>query len=285
MKKKRIFELLFMISIVTACATDTNESKEEIQVQKEDRIQEKPNEENATEDLESIEDTDTVKETETVKDTIQKPMYKINDAHWGVEPLENANDKVVLLTIDDAPDQYGLQMAEVLKEQGVKAIFFVNGHFIDSAEEKAILKQIYDLGFSIGNHTWNHKNLKNLSEEEQFQEIVKLSDEIEAITGARPSFFRAPFGANTDYARKLVKTEGMVLMNWTYGYDFMKDYMTKDSIADIMVNTPLLTNGANLLIHDREWTFLALPEIVNGLKEKEYEFVDPKTIETGASSY
>ncbi len=209
----------------------------------------------------------------------KSPLYKINERSEVVS-LNNANEKVVLLTIDDAPDKYGLQMAEILKVHGINAIFFVNGHFIDSAEEKVILKKIFDLGFEIGNHTWNHNNLKKLTEEEQYKEIIDLSNEIEVITGKRPIFFRAPFGSNTDYAKKLAEKEGMVQMNWTYGYDFMKDYMTKESIADIMVNTPLLSNGANLLMHDREWTFQALPDIIKGLKEKGFDFVDPSTIET-----
>ena len=67
-------------------------------------------------------------------------------------------------------------------------------------------------------------------------------------------------------------------MNWTYGYDWEKQYRDPDSLADIMVNTPYLTNGANLLMHDREWTSAALPKIVEGLRAKGFGFIDPKTI-------
>lgn len=70
----------------------------------------------------------------------------------------------------------------------------------------------------------------------------------------------------------------MLLMNWTYGYDWEKEYMSKEELVNIMVNTPLLTNGSNLLMHDREWTNDALEEIIKGLKQKDYKIVDPARI-------
>jgi peptidoglycan/xylan/chitin deacetylase (PgdA/CDA1 family) len=234
-------------------------------------------EENTNVDAENQE----VKEEEVEQEkVISTPIYQLNPSNWSIEPISDANEKIVLLTIDDAPEHYALEMAKTLKELGVRAIFFVNGHFIDSDEEKETLKEIHEMGFPIGNHTMSHANLKNSSEEEQYKEIVGLNDRIEQIIGERPIFFRAPFGVNTDYSRKLVEQEGMLLMNWTYGYDWEKDYRTKETLADIMVNTPLLRNGANLLMHDREWTNAALRDIVTGLQSKGFEIVDPSLIQT-----
>ena len=99
-------------------------------------------------------------------------------------------------------------MAKTLKELNAPAIFFVNGHFIDTVEEKAVLKEIHDMGFSIGNHTKTHANLKQISEEQQKEEILAVSDNIEEIIGERPKFFRAPFGVNTTSVKpSLRKTE------------------------------------------------------------------------------
>ena len=180
--------------------------------------------------------------------------YRMNENTYALEPILDANPKVILLTIDDAPDKYALEMAKTLKNLNAPAIFFVNGHFIDTPEEEEILKQIYDLGFTIGNHTYSHENLSMLTPEKQRKEIISVNDKVEEITGERPKFFRAPFGVNTDESRKIAAEENMLLMNWTYGYDWEKQYMSKDAIADIMVNTELLRDGANLLMHDREWT-------------------------------
>jgi peptidoglycan/xylan/chitin deacetylase (PgdA/CDA1 family) len=69
-------------------------------------------------------------------------------------------------------------------------------------------------------------------------------------------------------------------MNWSYGYDWEKEYQTPEALADIMVNTPYLKNGANLLMHDRQWTSQALEGIVKGIQEKGFTIVDPEEIET-----
>lgn len=208
-----------------------------------------------------------------------EPTYRLNSVNWSVEPIGDAPAQAVLMTIDDAPDKRSVEMAETLKELNVPAIFFVNGHFLDSEVEKANLKKIHDMGFIIGNHTYSHTSLKTLSEEQQREEILSLNEIIEEVIGEKPKFFRAPFGENTDFSKALVKEEGMLLMNWTYGYDWEKAYTEAAPLADIMVNTPYLRGGANLLMHDREWTAEALPGIVKGLESKGYGFIDPTAIE------
>ncbi|WP_142826202.1 polysaccharide deacetylase family protein [Planococcus soli] len=207
------------------------------------------------------------------------PQYEINSANWSVQPIDGAEEKVVLLTIDDAPDKHAMEMAETLKSQNIPAIFFVNGHFLDTDEEKQQLKELHEMGFAIGNHTNSHPNLRDLTEQQQREEILQLNDTIEQIIGEKPKFFRAPHGANTDFSKQLVKEQEMVLMNWTYGYDWEQQYQNAQSLTEIMVNTEFLNNGANLLMHDREWTTEALPKIIQGLKDKGYGFVDPATIE------
>ncbi len=219
-------------------------------------------------------------EPEETEDVVQEPEYKINENNWSIEPIAGQNAKVVLLTIDDAPDKHALNMAEDLKAVNAPAIFFVNGHFLDTPEEKEVLKKIYDMGFMIGNHTYSHSSLPDLSPEEQKEEIVSVNELVESITGERPKFFRAPFGQNTDYSRQVAAEEKMALMNWTFGYDWNKEYQTKEAITDIMVNSPYLNNGANLLMHDRTWTSEALTDIVKGLREKGYETLDPTKIRT-----
>jgi len=210
--------------------------------------------------------------------SLTEPQYKINANNWTVEPINQANSKVVLLTIDDAPDKNALEMARILKKLSAPAIFFVNGHFIDTPEEAEVLKEIHELGFAIGNHTYSHLNLASLPEAQQYKEIVGLNDRVEEIIGERPKFFRAPFGSNTDYSRKIAEGENMVLMNWTYGYDWEEEYQSKEALTDVMVNSPYLVKGANLLMHDRKWTKEALEDIVKGLKNKGFTPVDPALI-------
>ena len=106
-----------------------------------------------------------------MEEEVVEQLYEL-DASWSFQPIGDANPKAVLLTIDDAPDKHALDMAKTLKELDAPAIFFVNGHFIDSDEKKAILKEIHEMGFAIGNHTKTHANLKQIIEEQQKEEIL-----------------------------------------------------------------------------------------------------------------
>lgn len=283
MKLKVVYIMFVLLFVLAACSaqSETDEQADNGQeVQQDNSVDEEQagDEASKVDEDQASEPDDEVKEGAELEPPAE-PLYKINPTNYSIQPIGEADPKVVLLTIDDAPDKRALEMAKTLKRLDAPAIFFVNGHFIETDEKRAILKEIYEMGFVIGNHTKTHANLKSLTEEEQREEIVSVSNTVEEVTGERPRFFRAPFGVNTDFSRSLAEQEGMQLMNWSYGYDFVKEYMTKEKIADIMVNTELLSNGSNLLMHDREWTADALEEIVNGLREKGYEFVDPKSIQ------
>ncbi|MFB1081263.1 polysaccharide deacetylase family protein [Jeotgalibacillus sp. JSM ZJ347] len=261
--------------LLAACSSEEADQTEQA-VSSEESTQETVEE--PVEEVSEVAENETEEIAEETDAEPVEPLYEINEANWSVTPISDAPENVVLLTIDDAPDQHAVEMAQKLHDAEAPAIFFVNGHFLDTPEEEQMLKEIHELGFPIGNHTFSHPNLRDISEEEQREEIISLSDRVEEIIGERPKFFRAPFGANTDFSEALVKEQGMVLMNWTYGYDWEADYQNAAALADIMVNTEYLSAGANLLMHDRTWTNEALTDIVEGLRAKDYTIVDPKTI-------
>ncbi|MFK3959460.1 polysaccharide deacetylase family protein [Guptibacillus hwajinpoensis] len=288
MKNTLKWMTLALLLFVAACSTNagsqenseasTNEANNSEQASNEQETNEETNKEETDSDAASNAESEDQKDEEATVEEVE-PEYRLNEAFWGFEPINDAPAEAVLLTIDDAPDTNAVEMAKTLKELDAPAIFFINGHFIDTDEEKARLKEIYDMGFEIGNHTMTHADLKTLSEEEQKEEILKVNEMIEEVIGEKPKFFRAPFGSNTDFSKSLAEEQGMLVMNWTYGYDWVKEYQSEAAIKDIMVNSPLLQNGANLLMHDRDWTAAALGDIVKGLRDKDYNLIDPEEIE------
>jgi peptidoglycan-N-acetylglucosamine deacetylase len=277
MKRYLVFPLLAVLSVLvfTGCASADQSSSEQT---KEDTSQKQEQEQEKQEEVKAEKEAEQEKQEAVKQEEKQEPQYKVSEIS-SIVPIDNAEAQVALLTFDDAPDKHALEIAKTLKELNAPAIFFVNGHFLTTDEEKETLKKIHDMGFAIGNHTYSHANLNDLTQEETKEEILKVNKLVEEITGEKPAFFRAPFGENTDYSRQLAEDEGMAVMNWTYGYDWESQYQDKDALADIMVNTELLGNGANLLMHDREWTAAAVPEIVKGLRDKGFTLVDPETIE------
>ncbi|WP_308017464.1 polysaccharide deacetylase family protein [Alkalihalobacillus deserti] len=280
---KQLVMLVLSFLLLVGCQTNetlsdennlTNDRKELVGDSK--KIEGDETEESELEVQEEIELDNEVEAT--IEDEVFVERYEIDPVSWRIKSLDDSDDQVILLTIDDAPDQYSVVIAEKLKELGAGAIFFVNGHFLKSEEEQNKLKVIHELGFEIGNHTMNHPNMSDLSEENQKREIIELNDLIEEIIGERPKFYRAPFGVNTDESRAIVGQEGMIFMNWTYGYDWEQEYQDAEALAKIMVESPLLSNGANLLMHDRKWTAEAIENIVIGLRERGYEPIDPREI-------
>lgn len=276
MKKSLIYIIAALGLILAACTGEDAKENEQDDVQNDAAIEDNETDQ-VTDSEEDEEDIDENEDEEKEEEKEKEPLYELDEA-WGFQPIDDADSQVVLLTIDDAPDKHALEMAKTLKELDAPAIFFVNGHFLTTDEEKEILQEIHDMGFAIGNHTKTHAKLTDLTEEEQHEEIMFVSDTVEEVIGERPKFFRAPHGINTDYSKQLVADDGMLLMNWTYGYDWEKQYMDADALADIMVNTEFMRDGANLLMHDREWTAEALEDIVKGFQEKDYGFIDPDTI-------
>ncbi len=272
--KKLVVLIVFLFVFLGACSNGETASS----TTKEKKEEPKKEEAASKEDTDEESSEEKVEEEETP--AVVEPEYVVNENTWTIDPIKDANKKVALLTFDDSPDEHAVKIAEDLKEMGVGAIFFVNGHFLQSDEGKEKLKKIHDMGFEIGNHTYNHSSLKDLTSEEQRKEIVELNDLVESIIGERSVFFRAPFGQNTDESREVVKEEKMTLMNWTYGYDWEKAYQSKAAISDIMVNSPYLGDGANLLMHDRTWTAEAVPDIVKGLQDKGFEILNPAKIKT-----
>ncbi|MFC3040194.1 polysaccharide deacetylase family protein [Virgibacillus xinjiangensis] len=279
---------LWMLFLLTLLLLSACSNSEETTGNQENPAETETDQEETVESEE--ENPEAVKEGEEVEEKAQpsEPHYEINRDSWSLTPMvESANEEVVLLTIDDAPDTYAVEMANTLKENNAKAIFFVNGHFLDTDEEKEMLKEIHDLGFPIGNHTFSHAKLPELTKEEQREEILELNDHIEGIIGERPRFFRAPHGMNTAYANQVAEEEGMLVMNWTYGYDYFEPYKDAEKLEQAMVSGEgpevdvpysLLQPGAILLMHDREWTAEALADIVGGLREEGYEIADPEEV-------
>lgn len=290
--------LLSATLLITACGNETEEENTNLSNEQNTKnssvnnAEEETNEEmNEEEDTAENESNDNIAETNddnannadedngAAENEVEQAYEIAEDS--SIQPVDEADEEVVLMTIDDAPDENGVEMAEILAEHDVPAIFFVNGHFLQTDEGQKQLEAIADLGFEIGNHTMNHIDLagEGVTEEEQYDEIVELNDLVEEIIGERPRFFRAPLGHNTDYSKELLEEKDMQWMNWTYGYDWEPEYMEPEPLEKIMVESELLQDGANLLMHDREHSKEALEGIIDGLRDKGYEFLDPDAIQ------
>lgn len=278
--KKTFYSTLLLSSLfLVGCQNgteDTPEAEEDEQTEEvEEEIEEQENEDNDQEDA----DEENEEEAEEEKDF----QYTINRDTFSVVPIddEESDEKLVLLTFDDAPDGHTIEIADALEERDVSAIFFVNGMYMEDDEGFETMEEIHDRGFEIGNHTQTHAKLDDISEDEQHEEIVKTNELVEEATGETPRFFRAPHGVMTDYVEDLTEELNMTWTNWSFGFDWDPEYQDADALRDITLDNPYLSDGANILMHDREWTAEAIPEIIDGLIDQGYTIVDPSLIASG----
>lgn len=281
MKKYFYLSILASSLLLTACGSEedieSSNTGEEVATEQTESQTTEDTENNNSEAQEDQEP----QENEEKETTPAEPQYAMDPSNFFIHSLDPENEEeLVLLTYDDAPYGNSLEIADILEERDANAIFFVNGMYLEDEEGAATLKELHDRGFVIGNHTYTHATLPDYDTATQREEIVKTSDKIEEITGERPRFFRAPHGMMTDYSEEVVAEEGMMWMNWSFGYDWQPEYQDPAALADVTLNGGLLADGANILMHDREWTAQATPTIVDGLLERDFTIVDPNLLST-----
>lgn len=86
--------------------------------------------------------------------------YHMNENYYIKPNDETSPSKVVLLTFDDGPKEEKMiaSLIDTLDKHNAKAIFFVNGYRVKSHPE--LLKLIHERGQIVGNHAWDHEDLK-----------------------------------------------------------------------------------------------------------------------------
>ncbi len=189
---------------------------------------------------------------------------------------KTTNGKFILITIDDGPNKADNDVVQILNKHNTKAIFFING--IHDKDNQGNIKMLYDAGFVIGNHTWDHKNLQKIKDANAvIGEIDSNNELIKKETGSNSKFFRPPYGMSTKFVRSLVKKEGMISMNWSGA---AKDWETNTKDEKIFLSNvdKGLHSGEILLIHEHPWTVKYLDDLLTDLEGKGYSFVDPNQI-------
>src|SRR5699024_4436189 len=146
---KKVMGILFILFVFLLVACNGDEKT--VTNHESDTVAEKyENKEKEEKQPEALEDEESSKESPEKSSEATEAKYKVAE-NWSIVPIDDANEEVVLITIDDAPDEHALDMAKTLKDLDVNAIFFVNGHFLETNEEKEDLKEIHEMGFLIGN--------------------------------------------------------------------------------------------------------------------------------------
>lgn len=178
----------------------------------------------------------------------------------------NEEDKVVALTFDDGPSKYTKDILDILKKYDACGTFFLIGNKVSFYGE--VLREMLSEGNEIGNHSYDHKYLTRLSEEEVKDEINKTQDEIKRVTGYTPTLFRPTYGG---YNNTLKSYIDLTFVLWDVD---SRDWSVK-STEGIMYNVfKDVKSGSIILFHDNhEYSVNALPSVIKELKKQGYKFV------------
>jgi peptidoglycan-N-acetylglucosamine deacetylase len=190
-------------------------------------------------------------------------------------PPAGVDARSVALTFDDGPSPSTDRILEILDDYQVIATFFCIGVYV--SERPEITRRIAEQGHSLGNHTWSHRSLPELTEDQLRYEIDATSQILYEATGSWPSLLRPPYGARNPEVLRALADHGMTSVLWNVD---PRDWDCPG--ADAIVDTTLrdVRDGSIVLLHDgsperesREQTVAALPRILEGLLSRGYRFV------------
>ncbi|HDR8072557.1 TPA: polysaccharide deacetylase [Bacillus cereus] len=186
--------------------------------------------------------------------------------------------KIAYLTFDDGPGKYTAQLLDILKENDVKATFFLIGQNVKSYPN--LVKREVVEGHYIGMHSMTHNSKKLYDQGGYVDDMKEEQDLIASILGYSPKLTRPPYGSKTglhEELRNKVVESGLKVWDWTIdSLDWTYNSVsTETAIAQITQKILADANGPKevILMHDiHSQSIAAVPAIIKGLKEKGYEF-------------
>jgi peptidoglycan/xylan/chitin deacetylase (PgdA/CDA1 family) len=183
-------------------------------------------------------------------------------------------DKEVVLTFDDGPWPGNTPaVLKALADQCTKALFFPIGKHAGWHPE--ILKQVAAAGHTIGSHTWSHKDLSKLTEQEGKDEIEKGLAAVSIALGNQPvaPFFRFPALRHPPELLKYAGDRNLGVFSTDMdSFDF-KMRKPEQVVASVMKKLEKHGKGI-ILMHDfQQATAHAAPELLKQLKEGGYKVV------------
>ncbi|MCZ8512514.1 polysaccharide deacetylase family protein [Paenibacillus filicis] len=188
----------------------------------------------------------------------------------------------VYLTFDDGPSKLTPKVLDILKEEGVKATFFVLGNQVEAYPRTA--ERIVKEGHAIGNHSYNHVYEQLYSGFGNFWSQIRKTDGIiSETTGIAPRLIRAPGGTAGNFDSfyfYYLEQAGYEVVDWNVDSgDATRPGVKAQEIIRAIQNTPYRWEHI-VLMHDgtgHDESVKALPEVIRWFKEKGYAFASLST--------
>jgi peptidoglycan/xylan/chitin deacetylase (PgdA/CDA1 family) len=183
-------------------------------------------------------------------------------------------EKIIALSIDDAPSGYTDEIMEVLAQNDAHATFFVIGGQVAGREK--VLQRAVKAGHELGNHAMRDEPSKDLSNEELKNQIYKVQGMLKTAYEAEGktltnNFFRPGSGFFDGRMRELLREWGFrITLGSVYPHDPQIPYYSVNARHILSMAHP----GAIIICHDRRsWTLPMLRIVLPELRKRGYKIV------------
>ena len=221
---------------------------------------------------------------------IYNVVYAVTDSAHNVTTVTEQlrvvgkDEKIIYLTFDDGPSVCTDDILRILKEENVKATFFVTAQFTP------YLSKLTDFardGHEVAIHTYSHNFKMYQSIESYFEDLNKIKDVIIKYTGKSPRIMRHPGGSSNSIFKKHNRDpqfmDRLCVALLDSGYQFVdwnldsRDATGNNVPVNVIVRSACQTahHIQCLLMHDtgaKRTTVQALPQIIRFFKQQGYEF-------------
>jgi peptidoglycan-N-acetylglucosamine deacetylase len=188
----------------------------------------------------------------------------------GTEPL-------VALTFDDGPGVNTRTTIDLLKQHDMTATFFTVGKLYHAAPGWADLLKVEAKFGAVGDHTWDHVAVNEMSTSQLDEQILRTRREAEKLSGKPVFLFRPPLGARSDALDRYVDEQGMLQIMWSIDsgdsqgarydeiYNTIKEHLSPGDIILLHEGRGTTQNALPMifqLIEDRGYTTVTVPQLL-----------------------
>ncbi|MCD8378726.1 MAG: polysaccharide deacetylase family protein [Lachnospiraceae bacterium] len=195
-------------------------------------------------------------------------------AQYNAYFMSDTEEKVLYLTFDCGYENGNTEIIlDALKAHEAPATFFVVGYFLESAPD--LVKRMVKDGHTVGNHTYNHPDMSQISDMASFQKEMEDNAALfEEVTGTQMSlYYRPPQGKYSVENLKMAQELGYATFFWSLAYVdwYQDDQPTHEEAFDKLLTR--VHPGAIVLLHNTSSTNAEiLDELLTKWEEMGYTF-------------
>jgi peptidoglycan/xylan/chitin deacetylase (PgdA/CDA1 family) len=181
----------------------------------------------------------------------------------------------VALTYDDGPTGLTPRLLDILRDEHASATFYMLGQSAAGAPDT--VRRVAVEGHEIGNHTWNHPHLPELTDAEISSQLGRTAGVLRELSGQPVASFRPPYG---EFTAQVLRVAAAPAILWTVD---TRDWAGPADDELISRAVDGATPGGIILFHDtHERTVRVTPAVLAGLRERGFTMVTVTQLFGGA---